>query len=80
MIKRYVSIYNKNTDELVDELLVSAEQAWAVLVSLYGDQPNDPDFYAEYPIDKMTAVGLLGEWCLTVDIANEDCVFYLTCG
>ncbi|WP_141111050.1 DUF7683 domain-containing protein [Chromobacterium haemolyticum] len=80
MIGRYVSIYNKDTDELVEEVAVSADLALTVLVSLHGDQVNDPEFYVEYPIDKVVAVDLLKESSLSIGVAGEDYVYYLTCG
>ncbi|AAQ60538.1 DUF7683 domain-containing protein [Chromobacterium violaceum] len=80
MIKRYVSVYNENTDELVGEFPVSSDQALTVLISLYGDQVNDPEFYAEYPIDGTVAAGLLRLENLAIEIAGKDCVYYLTCG
>ena len=79
MIRRYVSIYNKNTDELVEEVAVSADLALAMLVLLYGDQVNDPEFYAEYPIDEVVAVNLLKESNLFIGFAGEGYLYYLTC-
>jgi len=76
-VKRYISVFAKGGDELIDEINFIHKPNPAELRQIFGINDPTDNLYNEYPIDIKTAIKLNGLIAGVFDLDKFD--YFLSC-